>query len=153
MSAKATKYQGFGQLWEIWKVMEFPDIILISFWFDLRFGKVTEIEWIWKFFSSVKKTKWHLKIHIQACSILRKELVDCSCQPKKGMHGCWASWFNFLYQNLNIHTLHTGQGEFDWQSGTSEIDDNFLNSYDPIVSDSMVILYGETRSHAVTPRA
>ena len=33
MSAKPTKYQGFGQLWEIWKVMEFPDIILI--WFEV----------------------------------------------------------------------------------------------------------------------
>ena len=104
MSAKPTKYQGFDNSGKSGKSWNF----LISFWFDLRFGKVTEIEWIWKFFSSVKKKKkWHLKIHIQACSILRRGLVDYSCQPKKGMHGCWASWFNFLYQNLNIHTLHT----------------------------------------------
>ena len=104
MSAKPTKYQGFGQLWEIWKVMEFPDIILI--WFGVW---ESHRNWVnMKIFQfSQKKKKWHLKIHIQACSILRRGLVDYSCQPKKGMHGCWASWFNFLYQNLNIHTLHT----------------------------------------------
>lgn len=75
--------------------------------FDLIWGlgkswKLSEYE---NFSVQSKKKKWCLKIHIQACSILRRGLVDCSCQPKKGMHGCWASWFNFLHQNL--HTLHT----------------------------------------------
>lgn len=97
-------YQGFGQLWEIWKVMEFPDIILI--WFEVWESHRNWVNMKIFHFSQKKKKKWCLKIHIQACSILRRGLVDYSCQPKKGMvaelHG-----LTFYTKTFTLSTLRT----------------------------------------------
>ena len=100
MSAKPTKYQGFDNSGKSGKSWNF----LISFWFDLRFGKVIEIKWIWKFFSSVKKKEMMSENTYTSLQHSQERTCRLLLSAKK-RDGCWASWFNFLHQNL--HTLHT----------------------------------------------